>query len=140
MKSKKLLLCSFFLLFLFQTKAQYTNELPQVDYPFVVDSLPTGKDTLLNLVVDTVGAVMDECNYNYALPTDTAYVSSVNYISNTMAEVVWTVKQGSFVSIYHPIYSIAKNGSTLVNLSLTCVVAGSGGTGMKVKTGFKCRN
>ena len=73
------------------------------------------------ILADTLSMVQDGfCSFDYSIPIDTVYIISTETVTETQLEVTWGVRQGTNVTSVKQVYSISKDGNSLLYLSLIC--------------------
>ena len=80
---------------------------------------PTGKpDTT---VKDSIGKVLTAfCNFDYTLHLDSATIDSVKHLLGKDVEIHWTLHQGNKKTCEKTVFTVNKDGSVLLFLSLIC--------------------
>ncbi|MDP4238814.1 MAG: T9SS type A sorting domain-containing protein [Bacteroidota bacterium] len=73
------------------------------------------------ILADTLSKVQQGfCSFDYSIPIDTVYIVGTRSLTDSQVEVTWGIHQGGIETIVVQTYPIAKDGNTLLYLSLVC--------------------
>ena len=80
---------------------------------------PTGKPN--TAIRDSIGKVLTAfCNYDFSLQLDSATIDSVKLLLGKDVEIHWTLHQGNKKTTEKTVFTVDKDGSVLLFLSLIC--------------------
>jgi len=102
------------------------NKLAKIDdgscvFAFPDNTLISKLTPEITAITDTLSKVLQAaCNFDYTVPIDTVYIVNVKPLGNKKHEVEWAIVQGGVTTHVKTVFSIEKQGTNVLYLSLVC--------------------
>lgn len=102
------------------------NKLAKIDdgscvFAFPDNTLFSKLTPEITAITDTLSKVLQAaCNFDYNVPIDTVYIVNVKPLGNKKHEVEWAIVQGTVTTNVKTVFSIEKQGTNVLYLSLVC--------------------